>query len=74
MADRLPELLGAGLDIWRIHAVGLNAANLEDVVRAHVQALDAHAAGTYDVSKTAQHLQQARTLKLTTGHFFRGAL
>lgn len=74
MADRLPELLAAGLDVWRIHAVGLNAANLEAVVRAHVEALDAHAAGAYDVAKTAQQLQQARTLKLTTGHFFRGAL
>jgi U32 family peptidase len=74
MADRLPELMKARLDIWRIHAVGLNAANLEGVVRAHVQALDAWQAGQYDALTAGKALQEARTLKLTTGHFFRGAL
>ncbi|HEV8359742.1 MAG TPA: U32 family peptidase [Candidatus Thermoplasmatota archaeon] len=74
MLDRLQDLMAAQLDIFRIHAVGLNPANLQEVVRAHVDALDAFAAGAYDAKAAGERLQAARTLKLTTGHFFRGAL
>lgn len=74
MLDRLKELMQARLDVLRIHAVGLNPANLEAVTRAHTTALDAYAAGTYDARAAGDAVQAARTLKLTTGHFFRQVL
>lgn len=74
MLDRLGELMPAGLDILRIHAVGLNPANLEALVRAHVQGLDAWGRGSYDGRAASARLDEARTLALTTGHFFREVL
>jgi putative protease len=74
MLDRLNELMPANLDILRIHAVGLNPANLEAVTRAHAEGLDAWAAGTWDAASANARLNAARTLKLTTGHFFRKVL
>ncbi|MCA1813238.1 MAG: U32 family peptidase [Halobacteriales archaeon] len=74
MLDRLNELMPARLDVLRIHAVGLNAANLEAVTRAHVEGLDAWQQGTYQPGPFNAKLNDARTLKLTTGHMFRGAL
>lgn len=75
MIDRLPEVREAGIARLRIDAQSLHPANLEAVVRAYKEATQALVSATpYDGAALLARVEAARSLPLTTGHFFRPVL
>ncbi|HVL87257.1 MAG TPA: U32 family peptidase [Candidatus Thermoplasmatota archaeon] len=74
MVDRVPELLAAGIERLRIDAQMLHPGNVEAVVRAYKDALAGCANGTFDGPSLLARVEKARTLPLTTAHFYRPVL
>lgn len=75
MIDRVPELLAAGVQVWKIEGRGRAPEYVEIVTRAYKQALLDVANGTYTKEKIAEYFEDLKTVynrDLSHGNYYLG--
>jgi U32 family peptidase len=75
MANRIPDLAEAGLDVLRIESIGTRPDALREQVRIYAQALDAWNRDRHGYRLPKSDWKTLETLcpdGFTTGHFYRG--
>ena len=76
MIDRVPELLAAGVQVWKIEGRGRSPEYVETVTRAYKQALLDVANGTYTMEKIAEYFEALKSVYnrgLSHGNYYLGA-
>jgi putative protease len=75
MIDRVPELLAAGIQVWKIEGRGRSPEYVETVTRAYKQALLDVSTGTYTEEKIAEYFDTLKTVynrDLSHGNYYLG--
>ncbi len=75
MIDKIPELLAAGVQVWKIEGRGRAPEYVETVTRVYKQALLDVANGTYTKEKIAEYFEALKTVynrDLSHGNYYLG--
>jgi putative protease len=75
MIDKVPELLAAGIQVWKIEGRGRSPEYVEIVTRAYKEALSDVANGTYTTEKIAEYFEALKSVynrDLSHGNYYLG--